>query len=105
MKTDKLKTEGRPDEAFSLAIDLMKAFRKSELFNSDRTDPHFAFDAMVGIATFTALVLNVFKEASSQKVDLCNFYKDTLLSDLCESNITLEMLHDFSEFLKNPSSN
>ena len=105
MKTDKLKTEGRPDEAFSLAIDLMKAFRKSELFNSDRTDPHFVFDAMVGIATFTSLILGVFREASLSKTDYSKYYRDTILTDLCNSDFTMEMLHDFSEFLKNPSSN
>ena len=83
MNTDKKKFDGRPEESFALTQDLFDAFKESELFKHVNDNPKFVFDALVGVASFTAILLKALNECMSKDSDVINLYNSFILPMTC----------------------
>ena len=56
--------KGRPEESYQLSKDLLKTFMSSDLYKSGQNNKLLAFDAMMGIADFTANILGALSRSS-----------------------------------------
>lgn len=94
MKTDRSKTPGNPEEAFSLATNLVRAFRESKLYKQGSSSHHFAFDVMVGIAYFTSIVLKTLEVSAPSKIDICKIYSEEILAEFCKDDTVESMIQE-----------
>ena len=88
--------KGDPESSFKLSNELLETLEKSELVRDRKKNPLFAFDLLMAMAEFSALVLKILCASSVAGDDLKVAYMKEILPTCLDSASSIDgIIKDF----------